>query len=112
MVAESNKEDYIQLMLKWRMARNVEPQSQALLRGLYSIIDREYLRIFDGEQLELVLSGTMDIDIEDWRENTEYKGGYHETHVVVNWFWQTVYAMCNADRLKLLQVRRCTTSNI
>jgi hypothetical protein len=62
------------------------------------------LRIFDAEQLELVLSGTVEIDIEDWRENTEYKGGFYDGHVVVTWFWNTVYSMNNADRLKLLQV--------
>lgn len=51
-----------------------------------------------------MLSGTVEIDIEDWRENTDYKGGYYDGHVVVTWFWNTIYAMCNAERLKLLQV--------
>lgn len=42
------------------------------------------MRIFDPKQLELILSGTLNIDIEDWRENTEYKGGYFDGHVVSN----------------------------
>lgn len=82
------------------MERSVEAQGRALIRGLYSVIfiiifvveiysfffqilDKEYLRIFDAEQLKLILSGTLDIDIEDWRENTEYKGGYYDGHVVI-----------------------------
>lgn len=62
------------------------------------------MRIFDSEQLELVLSGTIEIDIEDWRKNTEYKSDYYDGHVVIDWFWQSVYSFSNADRLKLLQV--------
>lgn len=65
------------------------------------------LCIFDSKQLELLLSGTAEIDIEDWRENTEYKGGYYEDHICIIWFWDTVYTMNNAERLKLLQVKRC-----
>uniref|UniRef100_A0A914CD15 HECT-type E3 ubiquitin transferase n=3 Tax=Acrobeloides nanus TaxID=290746 RepID=A0A914CD15_9BILA len=110
LVTDSNKEEFINLMLRWRVERNVEEQGKALLRGIYSIVDRDYLRIFDAEQLELVLSGTVEIDIEDWRENTEYKGGFYDGHVVVTWFWNTVYSMNNADRLKLLQFVTGTSS--
>uniref|UniRef100_A0A0K0DGK7 HECT-type E3 ubiquitin transferase n=1 Tax=Angiostrongylus cantonensis TaxID=6313 RepID=A0A0K0DGK7_ANGCA len=53
--------------------------------------------------LELVLSGSREIDIEDWRRNTEYRGGYFDDHVVIEWFWDRVAQMSNADRLKLLQ---------
>ena len=70
----------------------------------FQIIDREYLRVFDDKQLELVLSGTVEINMEDWRENTEYKGGYYDGHVVIRWFWNTVCSLSNADKLKLLQV--------
>ncbi|KAH7701666.1 E3 ubiquitin-protein ligase HECW1, partial [Aphelenchoides avenae] len=86
MVMESNKEEFISLLVRRRMERNVEDQSKALLRGLYTVIDRNFLRVFDEKQLELVLSGTVEIDIEDWRDNTEYKGGYFDGHVVVKWF--------------------------
>uniref|UniRef100_A0AC34F118 HECT-type E3 ubiquitin transferase n=1 Tax=Panagrolaimus sp. ES5 TaxID=591445 RepID=A0AC34F118_9BILA len=109
-VTDTNKEEFISLMIRWRVERNAEAQNKALLRGLYSLVDREYLRIFNAEQLELVLSGTAEINIEDWRENTEYKGGYFDEHVVIKWFWNTVYAMSNAHRLKLLQFVTGTSS--
>uniref|UniRef100_A0AC35EV12 HECT-type E3 ubiquitin transferase n=1 Tax=Panagrolaimus sp. PS1159 TaxID=55785 RepID=A0AC35EV12_9BILA len=109
-VTDTNKEEFISLMIRWRVERNAEAQNKALLRGLYTLVDREYLRIFNAEQLELVLSGTAEINIEDWRENTEYKGGYFDEHVVIKWFWNTVYGMSNADRLKLLQFVTGTSS--
>uniref|UniRef100_A0A915BKB0 E3 ubiquitin-protein ligase n=1 Tax=Parascaris univalens TaxID=6257 RepID=A0A915BKB0_PARUN len=110
MVTEENKDTFISLMVKWRIERGVEEQSRALLKGLHEVIEPEYLHVFDGDQLELILSGTVEIDIEDWRENTEYKGGYYAEHVCIEWFWNTVYEMSNADRLKLLQFVTGTSS--
>uniref|UniRef100_A0A7E4UYV5 HECT-type E3 ubiquitin transferase n=1 Tax=Panagrellus redivivus TaxID=6233 RepID=A0A7E4UYV5_PANRE len=110
LVTDTNKEEFITLMIRSRVERNAEAQNKALLRGVYSLVDREYLRVFDAKQLELVLSGTVEINIEDWRENTEYKNGFFEDHVVVRWFWDTVYSFSNAERLKLLQFVTGTSS--
>ena len=31
--------------------------------------------IFDAQELELVISGTVEIDVSDWRNHTEYRSG-------------------------------------
>ena len=31
--------------------------------------------VFDARELELVIAGTAEIDLADWRSNTEYRGG-------------------------------------
>ncbi|RCN25565.1 HECT-domain protein, partial [Ancylostoma caninum] len=72
-VADQNKEEFISLMVKWRVERGIQRQSRALLRGLHQIIDRDFLRVFTVDQVELVLSGSREIDLEDWRKNTEYR---------------------------------------
>ncbi|VDL77265.1 unnamed protein product [Nippostrongylus brasiliensis] len=109
-VADQNKEEFIALMVKWRVERGIQRQSRALLRGLHQIIDRDFLRVFSVDQVELVLSGSREIDLDDWRKNTEYRGGYFDDHVVIEWFWERVAQMCNADRLKLLQFVTGTSS--
>lgn len=68
------------------------------------IIPRNYLAIFDEDQLEKLLAGTIEINMEDWRQHSEYKGGYSSTHVAIRWFWAFVYELQNEARLKLLQV--------
>jgi len=30
---------------------------------------------FDARELELVIAGTVEIDVVDWRQNTEYRSG-------------------------------------
>lgn len=33
------------------------------------------MSVFDARELELVIAGTAEIDLNDWRNNTEYRGG-------------------------------------
>ena len=33
------------------------------------------MSIFDARELELVIAGTVEIDVADWRRNTEYRSG-------------------------------------
>lgn len=33
------------------------------------------MSVFDARELELVIAGTVEIDLSDWRNNTEYRGG-------------------------------------
>ena len=35
----------------------------------------EYLEPFDAQELEWVIAGTPEIDMEDWKRNTVYWGG-------------------------------------
>jgi len=44
-------------------------------RGFNEVIDLRLLSVFDAHELELVLCGTVDIDLGDWRQHTEYRGG-------------------------------------
>lgn len=38
---------------------------------------------FDAHELELVIAGSVEIDIQDWRMNTVYKSGYSDNHQVL-----------------------------
>lgn len=72
-VTEKNKKEYIEKIVKWRLERGVGPQTEALVRGFYEVVDPRLLVAFDARELELVIAGTAEIDITDWRRNTEYR---------------------------------------
>ena len=61
--------------MKWRLERGVSGQTEALIRGFYEVIDPRLLAVFDARELELVIAGTAEIDLADWRRNTEYRYG-------------------------------------
>ncbi|XP_053554543.1 E3 ubiquitin-protein ligase HECW2 isoform X2 [Bombina bombina] len=109
-VTEKNKKEYIEKMVKWRIERGVVQQTESLVRGFYEVVDARLVSVFDARELELVIAGTAEIDLGDWRIHTEYRGGYHDTHIVIRWFWGAVERFNNEQRLRLLQFVTGTSS--
>uniref|UniRef100_A0A9J7Y4P9 HECT-type E3 ubiquitin transferase n=1 Tax=Cyprinus carpio carpio TaxID=630221 RepID=A0A9J7Y4P9_CYPCA len=109
-VTEKNKKEYIERMARWRVERGVMQQTEALVRGFYEVVDSRLVSVFDARELELVIAGTAEIDLNDWRSNTEYRGGYHDGHVVIRCFWDAVKHFNNEQRLRLLQFVTGTSS--
>uniref|UniRef100_A0A8C2NCB9 HECT-type E3 ubiquitin transferase n=1 Tax=Capra hircus TaxID=9925 RepID=A0A8C2NCB9_CAPHI len=109
-VTEKNKKEYIERMVRWRVERGVVQQTEALVRGFYEVVDSRLVSVFDARELELVIAGTAEIDLADWRNNAEYRGGYHDGHLVIRWFWAAVERFNNEQRLRLLQFVTGTSS--
>ncbi|XP_041970110.1 E3 ubiquitin-protein ligase Su(dx) isoform X2 [Aricia agestis] len=101
-VTESNKEQYIQLVTQWRMTRGIEEQTNSFLDGFNEVVPLEWLKYFDERELELMLCGMQEVDVEDWQRNTIYRH-YTRTSKQVAWFWQFVRQMDNEKRARLLQ---------
>ncbi|XP_014213133.1 E3 ubiquitin-protein ligase Su(dx) [Copidosoma floridanum] len=101
-VVEENKEEYIRLMTEWRMTRGIEEQTKAFLEGFNSVVPLEWLKYFDERELELMLCGMQEIDVDDWQRNTIYRHYTRNSKQVV-WFWQFVRAADNEKRARLLQ---------
>ncbi|XP_063617791.1 E3 ubiquitin-protein ligase Su(dx) [Cydia splendana] len=101
-VSESNKEQYLQLVTQWRMTRGIEEQTTAFLDGFNEVVPLEWLKYFDERELELMLCGMQEVDVDDWQRNTIYRH-YTRTSKQVAWFWQFVRQMDNEKRARLLQ---------
>ncbi len=63
------------LMIQWRVSRGTGPQTESLVKGLREMMPLAYLKNFDAQELEWVIAGTAEIDIDDWKNNTVYYGG-------------------------------------
>nr|XP_023673063.1 E3 ubiquitin-protein ligase NEDD4-like isoform X2 [Paramormyrops kingsleyae] len=103
MVTNSNKKEYIHLVIQWRFVNRVLKQMDAFKEGFYELIPQDLIRIFDENELELLMCGLGDVDVNDWRENTKYKNGYCASSPVIIWFWKTVLLMDAEKRIRLLQ---------
>ncbi|XP_035753932.1 NEDD4-like E3 ubiquitin-protein ligase WWP2 [Egretta garzetta] len=86
-VTEENKEEYIMLLTDWRFTRGVEEQTKAFLDGFNEVVPLEWLRYFDEKELELMLCGMQEIDMNDWQKNTIYRH-YTKNSKQIQWFWQ------------------------
>uniref|UniRef100_A0A4W3GQ96 E3 ubiquitin-protein ligase n=1 Tax=Callorhinchus milii TaxID=7868 RepID=A0A4W3GQ96_CALMI len=102
LVTEENKEEYIGLVAEWRLSRGVEEQTQAFLEGFNEVLPLHYLQSFDAKELEVLLCGMQEIDLNDWQRNAIYRN-YNRNSKQIIWFWQVVKEMDNEKRLRLLQ---------
>lgn len=101
-VTEENKREYVQKLVEYRLTTSVTDQLEHFVHGFHDIIPAELVAIFDEQELELLISGLPEIDVDDWKANTEYHN-YNANSPQVTWFWRIVRAMSNEERAKLLQ---------
>ncbi|KIX02120.1 uncharacterized protein Z518_08059 [Rhinocladiella mackenziei CBS 650.93] len=101
-VTEENKRDYVNAQVRYRLTTSVREQLENFVRGFHDIIPAELVAIFDEQELELLISGLPEIDVDDWRAHTEYHN-YNANSPQVTWFWRIVRGMSNEERAKLLQ---------
>lgn len=99
----SNKDEYIKCIIQWRFVGRVQEQMNAFLEGFSDLVPLSVIKIFDENELELLMCGIQHIDVKDWKQNTVYKGDYHCNHLVVQYFWRVVLSFTNEMRARLLQ---------
>ncbi|XP_030044921.1 E3 ubiquitin-protein ligase NEDD4 isoform X2 [Microcaecilia unicolor] len=102
-VNNKNKKEYIHLVIQWRFVNRVQKQMAAFKEGFFELIPQDIIKIFDENELELLMCGLGDVDVNDWREHTKYKNGYNAGHQVIQWFWKAVLMMDSEKRIRLLQ---------
>jgi E3 ubiquitin-protein ligase HUWE1 len=101
-VTEENKHEYVRLITEHRLTKAVEEQLEHFLKGFHDIIPAELISIFSEQELELLISGLPDINIEDWKANTEYHN-YTQNSPQIHWFWRAVRSFDKEEQAKLLQ---------
>ena len=101
-VTEENKQEYVKAIVEYRLLTSVKEQMDNFLEGFYSMIPQDLVSIFDEQELELLVSGLPDIDVDDWKNNTIYEN-YSPSSPQVQWFWRAVKSFDVEERAKLLQ---------
>lgn len=66
------------------------------------MVPPELISIFDAQELELLISGLPDIDLDDLRAHTEYQG-YKSTDQVINYFWSALRSFTQEEKALFLQ---------
>ena len=104
-VTNANKQRYIGLVAKYYVVDRVKEQSEAFTRGLWEVIDRSWLRIFNEPELQVLISGASDgkLDVGDMRSNTRYVGGFTGLDRTVNRFWSVVERLDSKQQADLLR---------
>jgi hypothetical protein len=105
-VSNDNFPEYMEACLKYRMMDRVKTQLNELLLGFFDVIPEPLLTVFDFQELELLMCGLPEIDMEDWMVHTEYSGEYEEVgpnYPACQWFWEEVAMFDQEMKARLLQ---------
>ncbi len=73
-VTGANKEEYIELVVSHLIARRIAEQFRPFMEGLEDVLLLDLLWLFDEHELELLIGGMKEIDMDDWTQFTDYRG--------------------------------------
>ncbi|CAI2172982.1 11836_t:CDS:10 [Funneliformis geosporum] len=102
-VTEDNKKDYIEYVeLSLYFIHLSGQQFKAFMEGFNQLIPQDLIAVFDERELELLIGGIAEIDVDDWKKHTDYRG-YTESDEVIQWFWECVRSWDSEKKSRLLQ---------
>ena len=85
-----------------RMSAAIKPQIESMLEGFYDLVPPELISIFSPTELELLICGLPDIDVQDLMKNTVYSG-FRSTDPIIHWFWEALNGFNRAERALFVQ---------
>ncbi|CCH40610.1 Ubiquitin-protein ligase E3A [Wickerhamomyces ciferrii] len=101
-VNSSNKLKFIHEVSNFKLNKLINIQSNSFLNGLFGMISKEWLAMFNPYEVQMLISGEKDVDINDLKENVHY-GNCEPTDLTVKYFWEVVEEMSNTDRFQLVK---------
>ncbi|KAK3129319.1 hypothetical protein QOZ80_6BG0477560 [Eleusine coracana subsp. coracana] len=101
-VTEETKQEYVDLVAEHILTTAIRPQINAFLEGFTELVPRDLISLFNDKELELLISGLPEIDLNDLKASAEYIG-YSAASPVIQWFWEVVKAFSKEDMARLLQ---------
>ena len=101
-VTDENKAEYVELVTEWRIMKRVDEQFAAFKAGFNELVPQELINVFDERELELLIGGIADMDVDDWKKHTDYRG-YTETDEIIQMFFKLITSWDNEKRARLLQ---------
>ena len=101
-LTNENKREYVELVTEWKIVKRVEEQFNAFITGFNELIPADLVNVFDERELELLIGGIADIDVDDWKKHTDYRG-YQEQDEVIQNFWKIIRTWDAEQKSRLLQ---------
>ncbi|KAJ7471427.1 HECT-domain-containing protein [Mycena galericulata] len=103
-VTKDNRLQYIYYVSHYRLSRQIKLQSEAFFEGLSEIIDAKWLKMFNQQELQILIGGTdSPVDLEDLQGNTQYGGIFDANHPTIVSFWRVVHSFDQEQRRALLR---------
>jgi E3 ubiquitin-protein ligase HUWE1 len=101
-VTDETKGEYIKLIAHHRMTSAIRAQIDSFLEGFYDLVPPELISLFSPTELELLICGLPDVDVDDLAAHTDYHQ-YREVDEIIVWFWDVLRGFSREERALFLQ---------
>lgn len=102
-VRNASKHQYLDALAQYRLATSLKDEIECFLRGLNDLIPDNLLSIFDENELELLLCGTGEYSVADFRAHHIVNGSSPDFRRILDWFWTAVANFTTEEMARLLQ---------
>ncbi|XP_032294052.1 apoptosis-resistant E3 ubiquitin protein ligase 1 isoform X6 [Drosophila virilis] len=102
-VTNATKNQYLDALAQQRLCNSVKDEVDSFLKGLNAIIPDNLLSIFDENELELLMCGTGEYSVSDFKSHHIANGNSAEFRRVLAWFWAGVSNFSQTEMARLLQ---------
>lgn len=100
---ENNKLLFIDKVIYQETIKPYEEQINYIKKGVETLMGDEIRGVFSIEELNFLISGQPQIEINDWQENTVYKGEYNQNHPTIKIFWEVIKSLTHPQLSKFLE---------
>ncbi|XP_064630554.1 probable E3 ubiquitin-protein ligase HECTD2 isoform X2 [Lineus longissimus] len=100
-VTNKNRREYVNLYSDWLLNKSVYPQFQAFYHGFHSVCASNALIMLRPEEVETLVCGCPNLDLDDLRKVTQYDG-YTVNDSLIKHFWEICLAFPVELQKKLL----------
>jgi ubiquitin-protein ligase E3 A len=102
-VTEHNRQQYVELLVKWKLTDSIKKQFNAFHDGFKKVLDSQHiLHLFRPEELELMICGSPNLDFDALERVTKYADGFDKNDPYIAWFWEIVKSLSQEDKKKFL----------
>jgi alpha-tubulin suppressor-like RCC1 family protein len=108
-VTSENKEEYVRLYVKWLLVDSIASQYDEFERGFNQVMEDSSLDILLAEELELLVTGTPELDFLALEGSSEYEGGFDKDSAVVQNIWKWIQSASLPTQEQFLKF--CTGSS-
>uniref|UniRef100_A0A674NQ55 Ubiquitin-protein ligase E3C n=1 Tax=Takifugu rubripes TaxID=31033 RepID=A0A674NQ55_TAKRU len=105
-VTTANRIAYIHLVADYRLNKQIRPHCLAFRQGLANVVNLEWLRMFDQQELQVHSTAQRTgscSDLPGRPQKCPCSGGYTDTHPVIQTFWEVVEGFSQEEKRKLLK---------
>ncbi|CDW75488.1 hect e3 ubiquitin [Stylonychia lemnae] len=104
-VTAQNRTQYAKKVAKYYLYKQVKTEIDEFVKGFLQVIPNSIISVFDKDELEFIMNGSPTIDIDDWIQNSTYRGAFEnegKNHQVISWFWDILRDLNQEKRRKFL----------